>query len=145
MLGRVNNRIAHRCSLVVVGALVIVQSLRLHAHTFADHFARFGHTHPAEMHIAGFPTTSGHDDVTDNDELAVAANLVACIGLDYFPFVASLLILPSTHRALALSSVGRLPAHRHYLLLRPPLRAPPVDVPFRGMPLAVMACDDIGR
>lgn len=69
MLGWINNRIKYDRGmvLVIIVVLVIVQSLRLHAHTFTDHLARFDHTHPAEIHIAGWPTTSGHDDFADTD------------------------------------------------------------------------------
>lgn len=111
MLGWINSRIAHRRGLIIgiLGALAIVQSLRLHAHTFADHLARFGHTHPAEIHVVGSPTAAGHNDVVDNetaDQFAINAKVVAFFQTDFSPLIAFVLVVLATHLAFALSSVA---------------------------------------
>jgi hypothetical protein len=46
----------------LVLSLLVVQGLRVHFHTFADHEPLHGHGHAVELHVGGLPADSGHDD-----------------------------------------------------------------------------------
>lgn len=46
----------------IVLALLIVQGLRVHFHTFAGHEPLHGHGHAFELHVGGMAADSGHDD-----------------------------------------------------------------------------------
>jgi hypothetical protein len=125
-------RSSHRRSLVwcLALSLLVVQGLRVHFHTFADHEPLHGHEHTVELHVGGAATDSGHDD--PDSETA----------LDKF----SLLKLKRVHTdATALALVAALPLLILVLMgrgFRPPGRlrhpAPGGDVrtpPLRAPPL----------
>src|SRR3990170_2818904 len=43
-------------------SLLVVQGLRVHFHTFADHEPLHGHGHAVELHVGGMPADFGHND-----------------------------------------------------------------------------------
>jgi hypothetical protein len=77
MLGASLFRFPHRRSLVwcIALSLLVVQGLRVHFHTFADHEPAHGHSHVVELHVGGIPTDSGHDDPASEAVLAKFAIL----------------------------------------------------------------------
>ena len=125
-------RPAHR--LLWVGCLVlsflVVQGLRVHFHTFADHEPEHGHSHShaVELHVGGAPTDSGHDEPGSE------------VGLTQFTILklkqvhADGVVLPLAVVALIFVFTGPGPWRRARFTRpkpggdarTPPLRAPPV-------------------
>lgn len=127
MLLRMTSALARRRWALVLAALVlIVQVLQLHVHTFSDHLVRYGHAHPAEVHISGMQTAAGDHEIVDEAPAANAALVkLALGGLEILPIIVALLLAAPPARRLP-----RPPEHpfaRPTLdpPLRPPLRAPP--------------------
>lgn len=51
----------------LVLSLLVMQGLKVHFHTFADHEPLHGHGHEIELHVGGMPSDSGHDDHAASD------------------------------------------------------------------------------
>lgn len=62
-------RPSHRHSLVwcLALSLLVVQGLKVHFHTFANHEPLHDHGHAVELHVGIMPTDSGHDDHAASD------------------------------------------------------------------------------
>lgn len=109
-------------------SLLLLQGLRVHFHTFADHESSHGHQHAAELHIGVASTGSGHDDPAS--ELGLAKFTL----LKFKQVQADIVAVPDIFIAFPLAYTARAPwrpAH-HYPpspggdVRTPPLRAPPV-------------------
>lgn len=114
----------------LVLALLIVQGLRVHFHTFADHEPLHGHDHAFELHVGGMAADSGHDEPDSETALdkfallklkrvhtdAVAVALVAALPLSMLVLVGRGFRPPGRLRHPSPGSHVRTP----------PLRAPPL-------------------
>lgn len=49
----------------VTGSFALAQLFFLHAHHFTDHLAKYGDTHPAEIHASVIPVIADHDGLLE--------------------------------------------------------------------------------
>lgn len=110
-------------------ALLIVQGLRVHFHTLADHEPLHGHDSAFELHVGGMVADSGHDDPDSETALAKFALLkLKRIHADAAApaLVAALPLLLLVLAGRGLRPPGRLrhPSPGSHVRT-PPLRAPP--------------------
>lgn len=114
----------------LVLALLMVQGLRVHFHTFADHEPLHGHDHAFELHVGGMAADSGHDDPdseTALDKFALLKLKRLHTDATALALVAALPLLILVLVGHGLRPPGRLRhpspgSHVH----TPPLRAPPL-------------------
>ena len=127
-------RSSHRRSLVwyLALSLLVVQGLKVHFHTFADHEPLHGHSHAIELHVGDVPTNSGHDDDTAG-ETGFAKYAVLKLKNTQADSLA-LAVVFATFILLGLAFAGRAPWWPGRLVCptpggdvrTPPLRAPPL-------------------
>ncbi len=111
-------------------SLLVVQGLKVHFHTFADHEPLHGHGHAVELHVGGVPTDSGHDDEVAGE---VGFSKYVVLMFKTAP-VDSLTVAVSVFILLGLALMGRAPWRPGRLfrpalggdVRTPPLRAPPL-------------------
>jgi len=111
-------------------SLLVVQGLKVHVHTFADHEPLHGHGHAVELHVGGMPTDSGHDDPAASDA-----------GFSKFAILKiknaqadSLAVAFAAFILLGLAFAGRAP-WRPGRLFSPTLRGDVQTPPLRAPPL----------
>jgi hypothetical protein len=113
-------------------SLLVVQGLKVHFHTFADHGPLHGHGHAIELHVGDVPTNSGHDDEAVG-EAGFARYAVLKLKNAQADSLA-LVVVFTAFLLLGLALAGRAPWRPGRLFYPvpggdvriPPLRAPPL-------------------
>ena len=113
-------------------SLLVMQGLKVHFHTFADHEPLHGHGHAIELHVGGMPSDSGHDDHAASD--AGFSKFVILKSKAAHADGFALAVVFTAFMLLGLALAGRAPWRPGRIFLpatggdvrTPPLRAPPL-------------------
>lgn len=113
--------------LSVAFSLLMVQGLRVHFHSFADHDPLHNHSHAVELHVGGVPADPGHDDPDSEFGVATFAMLkiktTQADAAPLAPVLTRLSLLPASRSARP--PVALAPPFAQAKVQTPPLRAPP--------------------
>jgi hypothetical protein len=113
-------------------SLLVVQGLKVHFHTFADHEPLHGHGHEIELHLGDVPSNSGHDDDVVGED-GFAKHAVLKLKNTQSDSLA-LAVVFTAFMLFGLALAGRAPWRPGRIFLpatgsdvrTPPLRAPPL-------------------
>lgn len=110
-------------------ALVFVQGVRLHMHTYNHDPVTSDHAHQQQAHVDQFALEKGHPDEAGQIDLSLKGFLkqLSIGSLVIALFAAVILLLPRRLCSrITWPFNGRIPLVSRPFSLRPPLRAPPL-------------------